>query len=619
MLYTKGADSMILERMSRDPQVNPHQMVDETKKHLEQYVNDGLRTLLVAYREIPDNEYYKWKEQMHRAETTAGAEEKYANRMLAMDEIEVELKLIGATAIEDKLQDGVGPAIASLREADIKVWMLTGDKVGTAVNIAFSCQLITTEMDMLRCVAMEDMATVKDENGVVVESDLGEDNCDKKTKIPKLDAMKTHLKNLVAHAKEVATSNSPKETCLVVDRYALYAIEAALDKPEYKDIIESFRDLAGYVKSLICARVSPKQKARIVDMMRKFDSTKVTLSIGDGANDVPMIQTAHIGVGIFGLEGRQAVNSSDYAIGQFRFLKNLLLIHGRWNLRRASILTCYLYYKNVLLVVPQWYYGFYSLMSGQNFYFDLIYQFYNAAFTFLPCLFFAVLDQDVSSKIAEKYPQLYRDGPQHVTITHTVFWKWIVEGVVHSAMIFFACVGTMGSGVLFEEGKTTGMWALGIVVLWNVCTVAHLRLAVEVAHWNWFIAVGFALSFIGFWGFWWFCSTLYSGYYLNFQQVWGNFTWLSGSGIFWASTFLACTCCLVSMLLVEMVVHYFYPTRAMIGREINAGYIDGKFTPRAGERDSENMDTDSQPSRSPTIDVEMRRFPPDDLLKNQQK
>ena len=115
---------------------------------------------------------------------------------------------------------------------------------------------------------------------------------------------------------------------------------------------------------VIACRVSPQQKADIVEMVRKRYPSKTTLAIGDGANDVSMITKAHVGVGIAGREGAQAARTSDFAIGQFKFLKPLLLIHGREAYRRNSNLIGYTFYKNVLYVVVQFWFGFFSVFSG---------------------------------------------------------------------------------------------------------------------------------------------------------------------------------------------------------------------------------------------------------------
>jgi phospholipid-transporting ATPase len=127
-------------------------------------------------------------------------------------------------------------------------------------------------------------------------------------------------------------------------------------------------------------------------MVRTKNPEKSTLSIGDGANDVNMITEAHIGIGIKGLEGTQAARASDYSIGQFRFLRNLLFVHGRECYRRNAYGISYMFYKNVLLVIPIWVYGIFSVFSGTSIYDVYLYNSYNTIFTSLPIVWFAVFD-----------------------------------------------------------------------------------------------------------------------------------------------------------------------------------------------------------------------------------
>ena len=218
--------------------------------------------------------------------------------------------------------------IYALRQASIKVWVLTGDKVDTAINIGYSCQLLSTDMKLLRLCG---------EDG-----DMAVDN----EKIPKKTPIEAKMRAMIeAETAAAAVAGAPSRA-LIVDTYAL----AAILKYELEDLMVKLCQLC---VSIVCARVSPRQKAKVVEMVKKADPTVQTLSIGDGANDVPMLQAAHVGVGIFGLEGQQAVNNSDFAIGQFRFLSNLLLVHGRFNYRRIAKVVCYVYYKNAVLVLPQ--------------------------------------------------------------------------------------------------------------------------------------------------------------------------------------------------------------------------------------------------------------------------
>jgi len=309
--YCKGADTVILERLNED---NPH--VEMTLRHLEEYASEGLRTLCLAMREIPEDEYQEWYRVFDTAQTTVGG-----NRAEELDKaseiIEHDFYLLGATAIEDRLQDGVPETIHTLQQAGIKVWVLTGDRQETAINIGMSCKLLSEDM-MLLIVNEETAAATRD-------------NLQKK-----LDAIRTQGDGTIEN----------ETLALVIDGKSLtYALEKELDK--------LFLDLAVMCKAVICCRVSPLQKALVVKLVKKYQKDSILLAIGDGANDVSMIQAAHIGVGISGMEGLQAARSADVSIGQFRFLRKLLLVHGAWSYHRVSKAILYSFYKNITLYLTQ--------------------------------------------------------------------------------------------------------------------------------------------------------------------------------------------------------------------------------------------------------------------------
>lgn len=308
--YCKGADTVILERLGDN---NPH--VEVTLQHLEEYASEGLRTLCLAMREISDREFEEWWKIFDKAQTTVSG-----NRADELDKaaelLEKDLYLLGATAIEDRLQDGVPETIHVLQEAGIKVWVLTGDRQETAINIGMSCKLISEDMTLL---------IINEENAVATRDNL--------TK--KLDAIRTQ-----GHGNIELES-----LALVIDGKSLtYALE--------RDMEKLFLDLAVMCKAVICCRVSPLQKALVVKLVKRHLKA-ILLAIGDGANDVSMIQAAHIGVGISGMEGLQAARSADVAIGQFRYLRKLLLVHGAWSYQRISKVILYSFYKNIVLYMTQ--------------------------------------------------------------------------------------------------------------------------------------------------------------------------------------------------------------------------------------------------------------------------
>lgn len=315
ILFCKGADSMIYSRLIPNEQ---RQLRATTGEHLEMFAREGLRTLCIAQREVSEEEYAEWNRDYDlAANAVTGREEKLEE---VSDRIENQLWLIGGTAIEDRLQDGVPESISLLGQAGIKLWVLTGDKVETAINIGFSCNLLDNDMDLI-------ILKVTDDEVSSIEAQLDE---------------KLALFGLQGSIEELDAAQNdheppPPTHALVIDGDTL---KLALDD----QVRRKFLLLCRKCRSVLCCRVSPSQKAAVVNMV-KTGLDCLTLAIGDGANDVAMIQEAHVGVGIAGVEGRAAVMSSDYAIGQFRFLTRLLLVHGRWSYRRLAETIANFFYK----------------------------------------------------------------------------------------------------------------------------------------------------------------------------------------------------------------------------------------------------------------------------------
>jgi phospholipid-translocating ATPase len=315
ILFCKGADSMIYSRLIPNEQ---RQLRASTGEHLEMFAREGLRTLCIAHREISEEEYEEWnKDYDIAANAVVGREDKLEE---VSDRIENQLWLVGGTAIEDRLQDGVPESISLLGQAGIKLWVLTGDKVETAINIGFSCNLLDNDMDLI-------ILKVTDDNLSSIEAQLDE---------------KLKLFGLTGSAEELAAAQNdheppPPTHAIIIDGDTL---KLALDE----SMKRKFLLLCRRCRSVLCCRVSPSQKAAVVNMV-KTGLDCLTLAIGDGANDVAMIQEAHVGVGIAGVEGRAAVMSSDYAIGQFRFLTRLVLVHGRWSYRRLAETIANFFYK----------------------------------------------------------------------------------------------------------------------------------------------------------------------------------------------------------------------------------------------------------------------------------
>ncbi|KAI0820969.1 calcium transporting ATPase [Irpex lacteus] len=415
-IFCKGADTVILERLSEN---QPY--TEKTLLHLEDYATEGLRTLCIASREISEQEYKQWLTIYNQAAATINGRGDALDK--AAELIEKDLFLLGATAIEDKLQDGVPDAIHTLQMAGIKVWVLTGDRQETAINIGMSCRLISESMNL-----------------VIVNEETSHETHD-------------FINKRLAAIKNQRNTGELEDLALIIDGKSLtYALE--------KEISKTFLELAIMCKAVICCRVSPLQKALVVKLVKK-NTKALLLAIGDGANDVSMIQAAHVGVGISGLEGLQAARSADVAISQFRFLKKLLLVHGAWSYQRLSKLILYSFYKNIVLYMTQFWYSFFNNFSGQIAYESWTLSLYNVAFTVLPPLVIGVFDQFVSARILDRYPQLYMLGQKNVFFTRTAFWLWVGNALYHSLILFGFSVILFWGDLKQATGFDSGHWVWG--------------------------------------------------------------------------------------------------------------------------------------------------------------
>lgn len=450
-LYTKGADTVILERLSKN-----QPFTEKTLVHLEDYATDGLRTLCLAFRDIPEQEYRQWASIYDQAASTINGRGEALDQ--AAELIEKDLFLLGATAIEDKLQDGVPDTIHTLQMAGIKVWVLTGDRQETAINIGMSCRLISESMNL-----------------VIVNEENSKDTQNFLTK--RLSAIKNQR-----------NSGELEDLALIIDGKSLgFALE--------KDLSKIFLELAIMCKAVICCRVSPLQKALVVKLVKK-NQKAILLAIGDGANDVSMIQAAHVGVGISGVEGLQAARSADIAISQFRFLKKLLLVHGAWSYRRLSKLILYSFYKNIVLYMTQFWYSFFNNFSGQIAYESWTLSMYNVVFTVLPPLVIGIFDQFVSARILDRYPQLYILGQRNEFFTKTAFWLWVANALYHSLILYGFSVILFWGDLKLSDGFDSGHWFWGTTLYLAVLLTVLGKAALISDLWTKYTVIAIPGSFI---------------------------------------------------------------------------------------------------------------------------
>ncbi|KAI8801118.1 hypothetical protein BJ742DRAFT_838872, partial [Cladochytrium replicatum] len=460
-LYTKGADTVIFERLAAD---NNASMLDATTVHLEEYASEGLRTLCIAYRDIPNDEYTNWAAIYDKAATTIN------NRQKALDDaaemIEKNLYLVGATAIEDKLQDGVPDTIHTLAEAGIKIWVLTGDRQETAINIGYSCKLITEEMSLI---------VVNEPTHFETKEFLEKKLATVKSGLPANFGVGTTVEDddfMTRMGRYVPLSNFPKRkkprfkkvTLTDIEPLALIIDGRTLDFALESDIAMTFLELATLCKAVVCCRVSPLQKALVVKLVKKNVADSITLAIGDGANDVGMIQAAHVGVGISGMEGLQAARSADFAIAQFRYLRKLLLVHGGWAYSRLSKVILYSFYKNITMYLIQLWFTLNNGFSGQTLFESWILASYNVVFAVFQPIAIGIFDQYVSARMLDRYPQMYRSGQYSEFYNHRSFWSWIINSFYHSLLIFYFFAWMYDESAILPDGRNANHWLLGSMV-----------------------------------------------------------------------------------------------------------------------------------------------------------
>jgi len=366
-LFAKGADNVMMDRSSKESK--------KTEKELESalgtFAGEGLRTLVVSRRALTKGECEAWLKKYHEAQQAMT--DRDGELAKVAEELEVDMEIVGVTAIEDKLQAHVPETIERLREAGINLWVLTGDKLETARNIGFSARVLTSSMTI---------ATFDKE----------------------LAGTSQAMSSLVSDEASKLSGLDTENKAVMVTGAALELI--------FGDVALKgrFLDLAKACSVVIACRVSPLQKAQMVRLVREgVKPTPVTLSVGDGANDVPMIQEAQVGVGIAGREGRQAVNNSDFAIGQFSYLQRLLLVHGRWNYRRVCKFTLFTFWRNAVQVLLIFFYTFVSGYSGTSIFEDWIRLSFNFLCSF-PIMATGCFDQDVTDRVAIENPKLYGSG-----------------------------------------------------------------------------------------------------------------------------------------------------------------------------------------------------------------
>lgn len=508
--------------------ISSSQVYKKTKDHTREWAEDGLRTLIFAFKPVADSFVESWVNNFRTAITDLDEKRKQEknepNRIDNLQqEMEKNLILQGATANEDKLQDGVPETISMLAEAGVKVAMLTGDRQETAVNIGFATRLLTTEYEQF---IMTVDALDHPEDAVALV-------CKKATSLAPLifspPVKPSRLSQWFSRAPERLRKPKHEYIPFVAEPaipFALIVDELVMDTLlRGHENRRNFLIVFSAARAVICCRCRPDQKRQMVDLVRTGIRDARTLAIGDGANDVDMILTANVGVGISGAEGVQAANASDYAIGRFRFLQKLLFVHGRWNYNRISLVVLYMFWKNVLFAFAQLPFIPTAAWDGQRFFIEIASQTYNLIFTGMPILIAGTLDQDITAKNALRFPYLYSDGIAHRRLDIRRLILTMIDAMVEGLLIYVFC--WLSTTETSFQGSVPYIFELGTYVFTAVIIVVSLRLAIMVHRHYWLFMVSLT-----------FCTLLWVGVAwiidaLNADRCQGCMQLIFGNATFW--------------------------------------------------------------------------------------
>ncbi|CAO1629582.1 unnamed protein product [Parajaminaea phylloscopi] len=570
LMLSKGADSVIYQRLRKD---HSEALKDATQRDLEDFANAGLRTLCIAYRYLEEREYADWARVYDTAAaSTSDREDKIDD---ACELIEHDLTLLGATALEDKLQEGVPEAIAQLHDAGLKLWVLTGDKMQTAIEIGFSCNLLNPDTEIMIITADHEAGT---------QSQI-EAACNKiaaagrpvMVEQPSRRAGRKRKSTLsfVATPEAIAAAGPSGKSsyAIVIDGDTLrYALDPSL-KP-------LFLALTTQCETVICCRVSPAQKALTVKLV-KDGKQAMTLAIGDGANDVSMIQEAHCGIGIAGVEGAQASMSADYAIGQFRFLTKLLLVHGHWSYVRIADMHKVFFFKNIIWTFTMFWYQIYCNFNATYLYDYTYVLLFNLVFTSLPVIALGALDQDCNAKALMAYPSTYLRGIKGLDYTKTLFWLSVLDGIYQSCVCFFVTLACWHYfPVVSSDGHSMdSIWIFGTTVGAGAVIAANLYAGLAMRYWTvivWLIQLVSILSYFV----WALVYSAFDGTLYTDTAYWAMATIL-----FWAQILLIVTLSLLPRFFAKAWRTSFMPTNVDLVRE---AWIKGTLKQELGLKEKPN-------------------------------
>ncbi|XP_062342954.1 probable phospholipid-transporting ATPase IIB isoform X2 [Osmerus eperlanus] len=424
--YMKGADVA----MTSIVQYN-----DWLEEECGNMAREGLRTLVVAKKGLSEEQYQDFESRYSQARLSL--HDRALKVVAVVESLEREMELLCVTGVEDQLQADVRPTLELLRNAGIKIWMLTGDKLETATCIAKSSHLVSRSQDV---------------HIFKPVSNRGE----------------AHL--------ELNSFRRKHDCALVISGDSL---EVCLRYYEHE-----FVELACQCPAVVCCRCSPTQKAHIVKLLQQHTDNR-TCAIGDGGNDVSMIQAADCGIGIEGKEGKQASLAADFSITQFKHIGRLLMVHGRNSYKRSASLGQFVMHRGMIISTMQAVFSSIFYFASVPLYQGFLMVGYATIYTMFP-VFSLVLDQDVKPEMALLYPELYKDLTKGRSLSFKTFLIWVLISVYQGGILMY------GALVLFES-EFVHVVAISFTAL---VLTELLMVALTIRTWHWVMVLAELFSLL---------------------------------------------------------------------------------------------------------------------------
>lgn len=610
LVFTKGADTVMFANA-----VNA-QDISNLGLHVHYFAAMALRTLLLGYKTLTTREYVVWKTEFDMARKSLSNREQ-----LCLDvakKIETSIYLLGATGVEDLLQDGVRECIHQLSLAGVNIWMLTGDKDETAISVANMCGLIGEKSKMIiikgktKQDCLDEIANARRKlkreglwvpgvasrsvslviNGEALDllladlltmpsgsfrrlsnqrSDTGHNdpladrplaNKSDSASTKSAGSLPLQLPNNSIARQRISSRNASARRSLGEAMTSVHASH------------EIFMELATQCCSVVACRLSPMQKAQVVSLMKSAPGHPLTLAVGDGGNDVSMIQEAHVGIGIYGHEGMQAVRAADFAIGTFKHLSRLLLVHGRWNHRRVARVILFSFYKNMALILTLFLFSFKNGFSGQTLYESYLMVGWNVLYTVLPIFVLGIADEDIRDGTVLRYPFVYRSTLKTSELSVSRLGTWMLNALAHSILVFF--ITSRSLDAVSSHGKSSGLFTQGSAVYGVLVVTVTLKASLNMQRLHRWTRPHYFALFGGFSAFLIFVICYSRVYALLptfdvFRDFYGIAGMLFVEGVYWMTVLYTCIACIIADVAITYLRHMYLPSSNDIILEIDSG------------------------------------------------